>query len=249
MVNIYRFAEHTVELHSLYSLVHRACRAYRTEEQKAEITLEITREDLRREREKTAEMLLREGLPPEDCSDEYLEILAVLRKLAEALLPYDILLMHGSVVAVDGEAYLFTARSGVGKTTHTRLWLDRFGDRAVVVNGDKPLLYVGRDGVTAYGTPWDGKEHLSQNMSCPLKAICVLTRSDTNFIEPISKREAIPTFLQQIYRPEDPLAMARVLALMDRLGSGVALYRLGCNMEPEAARVSYEGMNPGPSGA
>lgn len=247
MVNIYRFADHTVEVDSLYPLVHRACRAYRAEGQ-AEAAIRITEEDLRREREKSIQMFLQEGLPPEDSSDAYLEILAVLRKLAEALLPHDILLMHGSVVAVDGEAYLFTARSGVGKTTHTRLWLDRFQDRSVVVNGDKPLLHVGKDGVTVYGTPWDGKEHMSENMSCPLKAICILTRSDTNFIEPISKREAIPTFLQQIYRPEDPEAMAKVLALMDRLGSGVALYRLGCNMDPEAARVSYEGMNPGSSG-
>lgn len=84
MVNIYRFADHTVEVDSLYPLAHRACRAYRAEGQ-AEAAIRITEEDLRREREKSIQMFLQEGLPPEDSSDAYLEILAVLRKLAEAM--------------------------------------------------------------------------------------------------------------------------------------------------------------------
>lgn len=48
---------------------------------------------------------------------------------------------------------------------------------------------------------------------------------------------------QQIYRPEAPATLAKMLALVDRLGSSVPLYRLGCNMEPEAALVAYHGMN------
>ena len=155
----------------------------------------------------------------------------------------DILLMHGAVVAVDGQAYLFTAKSGTGKTTHTRLWMQQFGDRAVMVNGDKPLLHITNEGVTVYGTPWDGKEHLSTNTFCSLKALCILTRSETNHIERISKKEALPMLCQQVYRPEAPAMLAKMLALVDRLGSSVPLYRLGCNMEPEAALVAYHGMN------
>ncbi len=153
------------------------------------------------------------------------------------------LLMHGAVVAVDGQAYLFTAKSGTGKTTHTRLWMQQFGDRAVMVNGDKPLLHVTNTGVTVYGTPWDGKEHLSTNMACPLRAVCILTRNEINHIECITKKEALPMLCQQIHRPEDPAALAKMLALVDRLGSSVPLYRLGCNMKPEAAQVAYHGMN------
>ena len=97
--------------------------------------------------------------------------------------------------------------------------------------------------MTAYGTPWDGKEHLSTNTSCPLKAICILTRSEINHIKRISKKEALPMLCQQIHRPADPAALARMLVLVDRLGSSVPLYRLGCNMEPEAALVAYHGMN------
>ena len=176
-------------------------------------------------------------------AEPYLETLAVYRKLAQLLVQDDILLMHGAVVAVDGQAYLFTAQSGTGKTTHTRLWMQQFGDRAVMVNGDKPLLHITNEGVTVYGTPWDGKEHLSTNTSCPLKALGILTRSETDHIERISKKEALSMLCQQVYRPEDPTTLAKMLALVDRLGSSVPLYRLSCNMEPEAALVAYHGMN------
>ena len=144
---------------------------------------------------------------------------------------------------MDGQAYLFTAKSGTGKTTHTRLWLKQFGARAVMVNGDKPLIHITRECATVYGTPWDGKEHLSRNMSCPLKAVCILTRSKTNHIERISPKEALMMLCQQSYRPAQPAALRKTLALVDLLSSSVPLYRLGCNMEPEAALVAYHGMN------
>lgn len=51
------------------------------------------------------------------------------RKIAEKLVQYDVMLFHGSAVAVDGIGYLFTAKSGTGKSTHTRLWREYFGDR------------------------------------------------------------------------------------------------------------------------
>ena len=155
----------------------------------------------------------------------------------------DTLLFHGSCISVDSKAYLFTAKSGTGKSTHTQLWKKRFGERAVFINDDKPLLKISAQGVTVYGTPWDGKHHRSTNTSCPLKAVCILTRSETNHIERISKKEALPMLCQQSYRPCSPIGAQKMLALVDRLGSSVPLYRLGCNMEPEAAQVAYHGMN------
>ena len=48
--------------------------------------------------------------------------------------------------------------------------------------------------------------------------------------------------LQQSYRPADPNALCKTLSLLECLGQQVPLYRLRCNMEPEAAKVAYEGM-------
>lgn len=97
--------------------------------------------------------------------------------------------------------------------------------------------------MTVYGTPWDGKHHRSTNTSCPLKAVCILTRNTENSIQRIDKKAALPMLCQQSYRPCSPIGAQKTLALVDRLGSSVPLYRLGCNMEPEAAKVAYHGMN------
>lgn len=174
--------------------------------------------------------------------DGYLERLALYRKIAENLLACDVLLFHGSAIAVDGVGYLFTASSGTGKSTHTRLWRQAFGPRAVMINDDKPLLRITGSGVTVYGTPWDGKHHLSKNIGVPLKAVCILERSVGNHIEKIDQKAAWPMLMQQSYRPAGAANLRRTIALIDRLASGVELYRLGCNMEPEAAAVAYEGM-------
>ena len=117
-------------------------------------------------------------------------------------------------------------------------------EKQKLVTVDSESRYtITRKGATVYGTPWDGKEHLSRNIACPLKAVCILTRSETNHIERISPKEALTMLCQQSYRPAQPAALRKTLALVDLLSSSVPLYKLGCNMEPEAALVAYHGMN------
>ncbi len=176
-----------------------------------------------------------------DISDAYLESLAVSRRIAERMPDFGAFLFHGSAVAVDGAAYVFTAPSGTGKSTHTRLWREMLGERAVMVNDDKPLIRTDAEGwATVYGSPWDGKHRLSRNIAVPLRAVCFLTRAPENRIRRIGKAEALPMLVQQTYRPADPAALAETLSLLDRLDAD--FYRLGCNMDPEAAALSYHTM-------
>ena len=228
----YEFAGKTVEVNSLHEAVHRYCAAYRTDAP-ADFSVTISQEDIEYER-------AREETPGH--ADAYLEELAVYRKVSEKMPYYDTILFHGSVIAVDGAAYVFTAKSGTGKSTHTALWRRLFGDRAVMVNDDKPLLHVG-DVVTAYGTPYDGKHKLSNKIAVPIKAVCILERAEENSIVKITRSEAYPMLVQQAYRPVDTAAMQKTLSLIDKMADSVELYRLGCNMDPDAARVAYEGMN------
>jgi hypothetical protein len=228
----YEFAGKTVEVNSLHEAVHRYCAAYRTDAP-ADFSVTISQEDIEYER-------AREETPGH--ADAYLEELAVYRKVSEKMPYYDTILFHGSVIAVDGAAYVFTAKSGTGKSTHTALWRRLFGDRAVMVNDDKPLLHVG-DVVTAYGTPYDGKHKLSNKIAVPIKAVCILERAEENSIVKITRSEAYPMLVQQAYRPVDIAAMQKTLSLIDKMADSVELYRLGCNMDPDAARVAYEGMN------
>lgn len=205
--------------------------------------IRITQSDIDFEREKSAREDIKESIPIRRFSDAYLETLAVYRKIADCLLSCDTLLFHGSVIAVDGEGYLFTAKSGTGKSTHTRLWREYFGERAVMVNDDKPLLRITDSGVTVYGTPWDGKHRLSTNIAVPLKGICILTRNAKNHIEPVEPHAVYPLIVQQTNRSLSADGMKHTLSLIDRMLHVVPVYRLGCNMDIEAARVAYEGMN------
>ena len=86
------------------------------------------------------------------------------------LVNFNGLMLHSSAVVMDGRAYLFSAPSGTGKSTHTQLWLDVFGEKAGILNDDKPALRRIDGKWYAYGTPWCGKEHWGCNASTPLSA-------------------------------------------------------------------------------
>ncbi len=234
-------AGQAVGICSIYDEVYHLCRDYLSGEDEESFRVETRPEDIAFEQEKSLREAALEGNPAVLYPAPYLETLAVYRKIALGMLKYDTWLMHGSAVAVGNEAFLFTAPSGTGKTTHTRLWLEQVAG-AFVVNGDKPLLRM-RNGICeACGTPWSGKEAMNRNVIVPLRAICFLKRGSENRIEEISFREAAPLLLQQSYRSADPLMMQKTMQLVKQLGNCVRFYRLYCNMEPEAALVSWNGM-------
>lgn len=236
MTITYSFTGIPVRIESLHSMIHELCEDYLSTQPPA-ISIQTTEEDILAEKESAYKTIQRPS------SRGYLETLAVQRKLSEALIDYDTILFHASALAVDGKGYLFTALSGTGKSTHARLWREAFGDRVTMINDDKPFIHIGEDEVRVYGSPWDGKHHLSSNTSVPVKAICILTRDTTNHIEKISADEAFSILLQQTYRSKDPAKMVKTIDLLIQMTKQVSLYRLGCNMDPEAAFVSYEGMN------
>ncbi len=204
-------------------------------------SVEISAEAIEAERRYSDEKYaLEPGKKP--WSKRYLESLALLRQIADRMPEYGVILFHGSVIAVDGKAYLFTAPSGTGKTTHTRLWTETL-PRAYILNGDKPFLKAEPDGrILASGAPWRGKEQYGRNEILPLEAICLLERDETNHIQAVSPKEALSTLLRQAYVPAGADRMIPAIGVLDRICRGVRLYRLGCNMDPEAAQVSIRAM-------
>ena len=160
------------------------------------------------------------------------------------LLDFDGFMLHASGVVYENKAYLFSAPSGTGKSTHTSIWQRVFGnDKTFIINDDKPAIKLDGDVVKACGTPWSGKYDQSRNADVPIKGICFLERAEVNSIEEMEKKEAIHQILNQTIRPRDPKDMEKLLTLLDRLLDRVKVYRLGCNMDDEAAYVAYRGMN------
>lgn len=157
------------------------------------------------------------------------------------LLLHDGLLMHASCVEKDGNAYLFSAKSGTGKSTHTHLWMDVFGD-CRMINDDKPAIRKMDGTYYACGTPFSGKNDESENRQVPIRAIVFLERGAENHIVPLEKAAAIPLFLSQTLRPPKKELMVTMLDRLSDLLNTVPVFRLTCNMDPEAARVAYEGI-------
>lgn len=216
------------------------CREYLTGDA-PEFTVELTPGDLDREREFSGQLDIRDGIPVQTLSDAYLERIALYRKIAEQMLRRNCIIFHGAAVAVDGGVFLFTAKSGTGKTTHVRLWTKNIPN-SYILNGDKPLIKIEDGCIMVCGTPWRGKEGYGVNQNLPLKALCILERNTENTIVPVTLSEAFPVLYQQTYHLEDVEDVAKTLCLLDRMGQRVKLFRLGCNMEDEAALVSYRAM-------
>lgn len=228
-----------IEIHTLYdSLVH--TQDYETDEAPAFSVL-ITEEDILDEQRKSYREALYEGLPYPGYSPAELENTAVYRKIAMELPKYDALVFHGSAVAVGDKAFLFTAKSGTGKTTHTDLWLKNI-EGSFVVNGDKPILRLMDGKAYVCGTPWMGKEGFGCNKTVPLSAVCFVNRSADNRIEQTDFAALFPRLLGQSYRPPDPELMRKTTALLMKFGQCVDFYELFCNMDAEAALVAYRGM-------
>ena len=162
---------------------------------------------------------------------------------AHKILEHNGCVLHSSAVAVDGNAYLFSAHSGTGKSTHTSLWLDYFKDKAVIINDDKPCIRNVDGELYVYGTPWSGKHDISVNDRFKLKAITFICRSDENWIREASKSEAISLFLTQTYKPRDKEHMELLLSMINKIFDKIKIYKMGCNISEEAAKLSYEVMS------
>ena len=211
-----KVAGHTAKVTALFDSTPFHFSRYRTEEP-AEFSIAVTPEDLEFEQADADQEAKEEGFRRREFAQPFLERAAIQRKFAEFLLYNNIVLVHGSTVAVDGRAYLFTARSGTGKSTHTRLWREVFGDRAAMVNDDKPFLELTETGILAHGSPWSGKHGLDTNICVPLKGICILERGKENRIEPITPEEALPMLLHQTHCPLKEGTQERFEALVSRL--------------------------------
>jgi hypothetical protein len=234
-------ADVVVQVHAIYDSSREYCKEYLSE-QKPDFSVVITHEDLLLEREKAAKTDVAEGKSVRNVSDAQLEITAIQRKIAREMFSYDTILFHGSVVAVDGQAYLFTAKSGTGKSTHTRLWREVFGNRAIMVNDDKPFLRIENQKILACGSPWNGKHRLGTDIKVPLKAICILERGQENSIVKIEPQDGLHMLLQQSNRPNGVKMLGTFLEMIDTIAKCVPLFRMCCNMDPKAAVMAYHAM-------
>ncbi len=228
-----KVADKTIEINSIYDWIEKYCKDYIVTDIDKDFSVSITQEDIDFEKSKDTF----------NSREEYLEILAVHRKISEIMPKYDTVLFHGSLLELDGNGYLFTAPSGTGKSTHVKLWKEYFGDKVTVLNDDKPFLKVVEDKVIGFGTPWDGKHRISKNSSVPLKGICILSQDKTNWIKRLSKKEAYLTIYQQTYEVLGSVDLKlKTLSIIDKILK-IPVYKMGCTISKEAVETAYLAMS------
>ncbi len=150
-------------------------------------------------------------------------------------------ILHSSALAVNGQGVAFSAPSGTGKSTHTGLWRERFGDAVEMINDDKPAIYFDGEQPLICGTPWSGKTALNTNRTVPLKAIVIIERGETNAIRRLDTVEGMLHLTAQINRPYyDEALGVRTLDFTERLLRAVPLYCLTCNISQQAVDTAFD---------
>ncbi len=219
-----------VRVENHYSFVRQQCKNFICAGTDSDFSVEVSEQEIAKEQQSG------------EFSAGYCESICVYRQICEKIAAYHVFLMHSSVLEVDGYAYAFTAKSGVGKSTHTALWLKNV-PHARVLNGDKPLYRLEPDGsLTAFGTPWNGKENWGENISAPLAAVCFIERAPENSIQKAEQADVINRLVHQLYLRGERASVQQRLALMDSLVRAVPYYILSCNISDEAALLAWNTM-------
>ena len=143
--------------------------------------------------------------------------------------------LHSSyIITQRGEALLFSAPSGTGKSTQAELWRSYAGAR--VINGDRALVKA-ENGVTANGILFSGTSGISENVTAPLRAIVLLRQSEKNEIRSVSGKEAFMRLLPQCsYYPDEEENLRIVTGILAEIISAVSVYDFGC--VPDESAVS-----------
>ena len=147
--------------------------------------------------------------------------------------------LHAACVEVGDFAVAFTGPSGMGKSTRAAAWVRAFDAR--LISGDRPAVRIEKNGSTACGVPWDGKEQVFRDVEKPLLCIVEVRRSSANYLRRLSTDQARKLIIQQSFMPmwdTDAafMAMTNVMALIKR----TPVYRVFCGPDEDAARIIYD---------
>lgn len=178
---------------------------------------------------------------PDNCTAEDREYIYSSAAFCREIIPHGRFFLHASAVVLDGEAYLFSAPSGMGKSTHTALWLRSF-EGSYILNDDKPVIFPENERVTVWGTPFAGKTDLQVNRGVPLRAVCFLKQGNENSITRIDSERAIALTLNNTYRPKNSDNMKLLLDMIGRVVETADIFEMSCRNEFAAAEMSYKAM-------
>lgn len=217
-----RICDLNIRIETIHKNIETLFCDYLADFSKPDITLRVTEDELQAEKEKYPEH-----------SKSYLEGQLLFKQLAEKILAYDTFFFHSAAVCHENEGYLFTGKSGSGKSTHAALWTKLFPDD-FIINGDKPLIKMKKDGFYVYGTPWCGKENMQKNTSAKLRAVFFIEQTEENRAEKMSAKEVLAEIFNQTVYVKNPTLNEALFKMLDRFITELPFFRLKCRIDDGA---------------
>ena len=237
---VYRIADLNIKIVPESDFFENQLRNFQISDEHFDFEVNVTKADIEAERlVYTQRNNLADNITVSVC-----ESLAVYRKICRKILSdYSGILFHSAAVEYKGGAYLFSASSGTGKTTHIRLWKKLLGDKMSVINGDKPLLRIVDDKIIVYGTPWMGKENYGSDKNAPLRAIFFLERAEKNSVCRADVKSVLSLIMAQTLRYCDRDNVSKLLLIVEKIISSSDIYILKCNMDISAAETAVSAID------
>lgn len=227
-VAIYKIADMKIKYETKSTYILKKLQPYIIEDKEYDYEVIVSEDDINYERSLTDES----GM-------DILESAALFRHICKNVLKsYNGIFLHCAALRYNDKAYLFTAPSGTGKTTHIRMWMKNLGDRVEVINGDKPILRKKGDDIIVYGTPWQGKENYGSNISAKLGGIFLLSRGAENSVEKAPVKDLLAFLLSQTLRPNEKEDMIKLFEVLEFIVGNIPIYHLKCNMENQAVQTA-----------
>jgi hypothetical protein len=154
-------------------------------------------------------------------------------------------MIHASVIAYEGKGYVFLGRSGTGKSTHSRLWLENI-EGTYLLNDDNPVIRVVGDEVLVYGTPWSGKTPCYKNEVMLLKAVVRLSKAPYNKIEQYMPLRAYASLMPACSCMRwDRKSTDALHSTVEKVITRVRGWHLECLPDEEAASVCHSAVTAG----
>lgn len=150
-------------------------------------------------------------------------------------------LFHSSYIDWNGQAILFTAPSGTGKSTQADLWHQYRGTQ--ILNGDRSVIRSENGKIMVAGIPLAGSSQYCQNKSLPLAAVVYLEQAPETTIRKVRGFEAIRRLWEgasvNTWDQED---MRRVSSVIMETAESVPVFHLACTPDLSAVLALEKAM-------
>lgn len=156
----------------------------------------------------------------------------------ELLLQYQkALLLHSSVVSINGKAVLFCGESGAGKSTQANLWKKHL--KAQILNGDRCVIKEENGTFYGGGSPWCGTSGIYSPHHLPIAGIILLNKSEENSIRVLGAEAFSRLFSQMTINSWDKGFVDFASSTLVQLLHSVPVFELKCRPDKEAADLVY----------